>query len=128
MKKIGIALIAFVFVEIAGFIIVGNGLGMMPTLLLIVLTSVMGLLVVKKQGTKALQEIQQSIQRGQAPGVALVDGFLLFIGAVLLVFPGFLTDLVGLLLLTPVRKACKPVIFFWLRKKMKRGQMIIVQR
>lgn len=128
MKKYLFAAIAFIFVEIAGFIVVGNWIGLLPTLALIVATTVLGAFVVKKQGTQALQEMRSVGMTQQAPGAMLVDKFLLFLGAILLMLPGFVTDLIGLFLVLPTRAACKPAIFFWLRKKMKHSQAIIVQR
>lgn len=128
MKKILLAMIAFMFVEITGFIVVGNWIGVLPTLLLIICTSIAGAYLLKRQGTKAVQEIKMAMANGQPPGFAMIDGLLIFLGAVFLIFPGFVTDLVGLLMLTPARGLFKPAIFYWLRKKMKNSQTVIVQR
>ena len=129
MKNFFLAFVAIVFAEIATFIVVGKWLGVFPTLLLIVLTSVLGVYLVKKRGTKSLQSIQTSIAQGQAPGVAIIEAFMMFVGAVLLITPGFLSDVVGLMMFTSfTRNLFKPIIFMWLRRKMKNNQMIIVQR
>ena len=129
MKNFLIAFVAIVFAEIATFIVIGKWLGVFPTLLLILLTSVLGVYLVKKRGTKSLQSIQTSIAQGQAPGVAIIEAFMMFVGAVLLITPGFLTDIIGLMMFTSfTRNLFKPVIFMWLRRKMKNNQMIIVQR
>ena len=129
MKNFFLAFVAIVFAEIATFIVVGNWLGVFPTLLLILLTSVLGVYLVKKRGTKSLQTIQKSIAQGQAPGIALIEAFMMFVGAVLLIVPGFLSDIIGLMMFTSfTRNLFKPVIFMWLRRKMKNSQMIILQR
>lgn len=128
MRKYFLAFIAFMFVEIAGFIVVGNWIGVMPTLLLIIFTSVIGGFLLKKQGTKAMQDMKSAGASGQAPGVTLIDGVLVFIGSIMLILPGFVTDLIGLILITPIRKLLMPVIFKVIRQKMKNGQMIIVQK
>lgn len=129
MKNFFLAFVAIVFAEIATFIVIGKWLGVFPTLLLILLTSVLGVYLVKKRGTKSLQSIQTSIAQGQAPGVAIIEAFMMFVGAVLLITPGFLTDIIGLMMFTSfTRNLFKPVIFMWLRRKMKNNQMIIVQR
>ena len=129
MKNFFLAFVAIVFAEIATFIVVGKWLGVFPTLLLILLTSVLGVYLVKKRGTKSLQKIQNSIAQGQAPGVALIEAFMMFVGAVLLIIPGFLSDIIGLMMFTSfTRNLFKPVIFMWLRRKMKNSQMIILQR
>ena len=129
MKNFFLAFVAIVFAEIATFIIVGKWLGVFPTLLFIVLTSVLGVYLVKKRGTKSLQTIQKSIEQGQPPGVALIEAFMMFIGAVLLIVPGFLSDIIGLMMFTSfTRNLFKPIIFMWLRRKMKNNHMIIVQK
>ena len=129
MKNFLLAFVAIVFAEIATFIFIGKWLGVFPTLLLILLTSVLGVYLIKKRGTKSLQSIQTSIAQGQAPGVAIIEAFMMFVGAVLLITPGFLTDIIGLMMFTSfTRNLFKPVIFMWLRRKMKNNQMIIVQR
>lgn len=116
------------FVEIAGFITVGKWIGVLPTLILIVLTSILGGVLLKKQGTKALHDMRNAGLSEQPPGVALIDALLIFIGASLLIFPGFVTDLIGLLLIAPTRKLVMPLIFKVLRQKMKYSQTIIVQK
>ena len=129
MKNFFLAFVAIVFAEIATFIVVGKWIGVFPTLLFIVLTSVLGVYLIKKRGTKSLQSIQTSIAQGQAPGIAIIEAFMMFVGAVLLIMPGFLTDIIGLMMFTSfTRNLFKPVIFMWLRRKMKNNQMIIVQK
>ena len=129
MKNFFLAFVAIVFAEIATFIVVGKWLGVFPTLVVIMLTSILGVYLVKKRGTKSLQNMQKSIAQGQAPGVALIEAFMMFVGSVLLIIPGFLSDIIGLMMLTSfTRNLFKPVIFMWLRRKMKNSQMIIVQR
>ena len=129
MKNFFLAFVAIVFAEIATFIVVGKWLGVFPTLLFIMLTSVLGVYLIKKHGSQSLQKIQHAIAQGQPPGVALIETFMMFIGAVLLIVPGFLTDLIGLMMFTAfTRNLFKPIIFMWLRKKMKNRQMVIVQK
>ena len=129
MKNFFLAFVAIVFAEIATFIVVGKWIGVFPTLLLIVLTGVLGVYLVKKRGTKSLQNIQKSIAQGQAPGIAVIEAFMMFVGAILLIIPGFLSDIIGLMMFTSfTRNLFKPVIFMWLRRKMKNSQMIILQR
>ncbi len=129
MQKIILTIVMFMFAEIATFILVGKGIGIFGTLLLIVATSVLGIFVVKNKGLKSVQSIKKSISQGQPPGVAMIEAFMIFIGGVLLILPGFLTDIMGLLMLTSfTRNLFKPAIFLWIRKKLKNSQMIIVQR
>ncbi|MDM5334747.1 FxsA family protein [Ureibacillus composti] len=129
MRKIIVSLVAVILAEIATFIIVGNWLGVINTLLLILLTSIVGIYVAKKQGVQSFQNMNQSIANGNPPGVAMIDTFLIFIGGVLLLFPGFLTDLLGFSLLFPItRKWYKPAIYNWIRSRMKNDQVIIINK
>ena len=101
MKKLFSICIAFVLFEIAMFIVVGNWLGILSTLLLIVLASLFGVDVTKKQGLKSIQNIQNSIRRGEPPGQAMIDAFLVFLGGVLFLLPGFITDIIAFTLVLP---------------------------
>ncbi len=121
--------IAIVLIEIAIFILVGKLIGVLSTLLLILLTSVIGISIAKKQGIQSVQNVQNSIKEGMPPGVAMIDTFMIFIGGILLALPGFLTDLLGFaFIFSFTRKMFKPMIYFWLRKKLKNGQVFIIHR
>lgn len=129
MRKIIGVFIAAILVEIAIFIVVGKVLGVFNTLLFIIVTSLIGVLVVKKQGIQSVHNLQNSLSEKKPPGLAIIEMFLIFVGGVLLVIPGFLSDLVGLSLIIPLtRKLYMPVIFYWLRKKLKNGQAFIIHR
>lgn len=129
MKKILFGLLALVFAEIAVFIVIGNAIGVFYTLLLIIFTSIAGLLIAKKRGTKSIQDIQKSMQQGQPPAVPVIETFMIFVGGVLLAVPGFITDILGILFVSGItRNLFKPVIFYYLRQKMKRGQVVILQK
>jgi len=129
MKKILFGLLALVFAEIAVFIVIGNAIGVFYTLLLITFTSIAGVLIAKKRGTKSIQDIQKSMKQGQPPAVPVIETFMIFIGGILLALPGFITDILGLLFVSGItRNLFKPVVFYFLRKKMKRGQVVILQK
>lgn len=126
MRKILGTIIATVLIEIAIFILVGKAIGVLNTLILIILTSVIGIVIAKRQGIQSVKNIQKSVSSGEPPGVAMIDTFLIFVGGVLLVFPGFLTDLVGFSLVIPfTRKLYQPAIYYWLRRKLKNGHVNI---
>lgn len=129
MKKIFLGFLALGFAEIALFIIVGKAIGVFYTLALIIATSVLGILIAKKRGMKSYQDIQKSLQQGQPPGVAMIETFMIFIGGALLVLPGFITDIIGLFFVLGItRNLFKPIIYYFLRKKMKNSQVVILQR
>ncbi len=92
------------FVEIAGFIVVGKAIGVLATLGLTVATSLIGLLLLRHQGLGLLKRLSSEGQRGVEPGRELVHGAMIVIAGFLLLLPGFVTDVIGLLFfLPPVR-------------------------
>jgi UPF0716 protein FxsA len=85
----------FVLVKVGGF------LGALPTIALVVVTALVGSALVRSQGLQLIQQYQQRVANGEMPGQQLVEGLMLIITGVLLVTPGFVTDICGLLLLQP---------------------------
>ena len=71
------------------------------TVLMIIGTGLLGAYLSKQQGAQALMEIRRQTSQGQMPTEALFDGMMIFVAGILLVTPGVLTDLLGLLLLIP---------------------------
>lgn len=129
MKKYFLLLlILFPAVEISLFLISSKIIGILPTMLLIVLTSALGAYFARKQGIEVFQKVQRDLQYGKMPGGAIVDGFCILIGGLLLLIPGFLSDLIGALLLIPVtRKGIKPLFERWLRNMSNRNRYTIIR-
>jgi UPF0716 protein FxsA len=96
-----VLLLLLPILEIAVLIEVGGWIGGGPTLLLVVLGGVAGSLLLRRQGLATLRRAQESLDRGEPPVGAVFEGFCVVIGAILLIIPGFLTDIVGILLLVP---------------------------
>jgi UPF0716 protein FxsA len=96
-----LSVLALPLIEIALFIVIGQAIGLLPTLLGIVLTGIVGCLVLRWQGIAALREMQVRMQRGEMPARAMGDTMLIGLGGLLLLLPGYFTDLAGLLLLLP---------------------------
>jgi len=105
-----LALVAlFILVPIAElyviFAVVGDAIGILPTLLLLVLDSILGSLLLRSQGRAVWRRFTQASGRGQVPHREVMDGALVIMGGALLLTPGFITDIVGLLLLIPPTRA-----------------------
>lgn len=129
MRKIFSSIVIMTLVEIAFFIFIGNKIGILNTLMLIILMSVLGVVITKKLGFESIRNIQNSIKDGIPPGHAMIDALLIFIGGILLLLPGFISDIIGLTMFFPItRKIYKPPIYKWLRKKMNQGNIIIIQK
>ena len=93
-------------IEIAFFVVIGNAIGLWPTLAGVLVTAVVGSLVLRYQGMAVFNDIRTQTARGQMPGRALADAALIGAGGLLLLLPGYFSDIIGiLLLLPPVRSA-----------------------
>ena len=93
--------LALPILEIATFIYVGSAIGVLKTILLVILSAIVGVAVLRYQGLSAFRKINRDIQTGHAPEVGIIHGFLIMIAGILLIVPGFITDVFGLLLLLP---------------------------
>ena len=96
-------------VELFILIKVGKHLGTMNTIVIIIVTGVLGAYLAKSQGLITLSKIRQQLAGGQMPGKELGHGILILIGGVMLITPGFITDIVGLSLVLPLTR------FFWMK-------------
>lgn len=88
-------------IEIACFVIIGSAIGLWPTLAGVLLMALAGSLILRWQGLALLNEIRSSMGRGQLPARALADAMMVAIAGVLLLLPGYFSDLIGILLLLP---------------------------
>jgi UPF0716 protein FxsA len=104
-------------VELYILIKIGSHVGGLNTILLVVVTAMLGAWLARLQGLRTLQQIQVSLSQGQIPAEELIDGVLILIGGILLVTPGVLTDLLALVLLFPITRT-----YFkrWLRRRFDR--------
>jgi UPF0716 protein FxsA len=101
---IAVLLLVFVVVpliELAVIITVADAIGVVPTILALVAVSILGAWLVKREGIGVMRRMQAALDRGEAPTRELLDGVLIMAAGVLCVVPGFVTDAIGLLLLTP---------------------------
>jgi UPF0716 protein FxsA len=93
--------VAVPLIEIALFIQVGGWLGLWTTLLIVVLTAVLGTMLVRGQGLLALSQLQRSFRELRDPTEPLAHGAMILFSGALLLTPGFFTDAVGFSLLIP---------------------------
>lgn len=96
-----LALLALPAVEIALFIVVGDAIGVLPTLGLVFLAMVVGSVLMRRQGFGTLMTIRREMDAGHVPAEQLGHAALITLAGVLLIIPGFATDIVGLALFIP---------------------------
>ncbi|MDX6287275.1 MAG: protein FxsA [Frankiales bacterium] len=97
-------LLAFLVVpviEIYVIIQVGQAIGALPTVVLLLLDGIIGAAIVRREGAKAWLALRTAIQAGRVPTHEVADGALVVLGGALLLSPGFVTDAVGLFLVLP---------------------------
>ncbi|MDA0657399.1 MAG: FxsA family protein [Planctomycetota bacterium] len=112
--------------ELALLIFVGSKTSIFFTISVVVATGLLGTLLARWQGWRAVERIRGELQAGRPPSDSLVDGLLILIAGVLLVSPGFLTDVMGIFLLIPtMRNLVKKGVTAWLRRNVQVHSMNI---
>ena len=95
----------YVAVEISALVWLGSTIGILSTILLVVLASILGLVLVRSQGRRVLGELRSASASGRSPIGAIADGGMVAAGSILMAIPGVVTSALGLLLLFPLTRA-----------------------
>jgi len=115
-----LAFIAVPLVELALLIKIGQYLGVMGTLGVVVLTGLLGSALAASQGSRALRQIREDMMAGRMPTQSILDGALVLAAGLLLITPGLLTDSVGFfLLIPPGRRLLRRLLTRRLRSKVQ---------
>ena len=101
MKFLFIAFIAVPIVELYVLISVGEVIGALTTVGLILLTAFIGAALVRAQGISTFNQVQMQLGRGEMPAMEIFEGLFLLVAGALLLTPGFVTDAIGFVCLTP---------------------------
>ena len=118
MLWILLTLIGVPLIELFILIEVGSAIGAVTTVLLCVATAVLGTALLRQQGVRTLQRAQQSLDRRRLPAIELLEGVVLALGGIVLLFPGFATDILGFAcLLPPTRRLLVGLILSRLRMR-----------
>ncbi len=103
-----VLVLLFIGVPIAELYVIwqiGAAIGILPTIALLILDSVLGAALMRSQGRSAWVRLNRTLAAGRVPGREVIDGALVIFGGALLLTPGFLTDVLGLILLLPPTRA-----------------------
>jgi len=100
--------VIFIVVPIAELYVIikiGEAIGVLPTIALLILDSILGSMLMRHQGRAAWWRFNRALAEGRVPGREVIDGVLVIFGGALLLTPGFLTDILGAILLVPPTRA-----------------------
>lgn len=117
-----LVLVLAVVAEITVMVTVGNLIGVLPTILLLVIATVLGGVLLRREGTRAVTALQEAVFARRAPQRELVDGMLVAGAAVLVLLPGFISDVLAILLLLPPTRA---VVRRWV---IRRAEIAVANR
>ncbi len=101
MRAFLFLLLLFPFIELAVLIKVGSVIGVLPTLLLIIGSGVLGAVLLRVAGVATAWRARERLARGELPEQEMLEGLLIAVGGGLLLLPGFISDVFGLLCLFP---------------------------
>lgn len=122
--KLLLLLVIVPVTELYILIEVGKKIGSLTTIGIIILTGIIGTYLVKNQGFMILRQIQNDLNEGTLPGDSLIQGAIILAGGILLLTPGFITDLLGFIFLIPGgRRVVKKYLLKWLKGKIKEGNI-----
>ncbi|MNO51315.1 phage T7 F exclusion suppressor FxsA [compost metagenome] len=130
MRKWIVALIVILpIVEFWGYVEVVERLGVGKTIFLTIATSVIGGLMMQFEGRKVMADAKAQMTNGQVPGRMALDGLCVFGGGILLLLPGFVTDIIGFLLVFPLtRPMLRALLMKWIGKKLQDGSIRVFRR
>ena len=115
------AMVALPFAEIYLLVQIGHVIGVWWTLAILVGEAMLGAWLVRREGTRAWKALNDAFASGRMPTGELADTALVLVGGVLLVMPGFITDVFGLLFLLPfTRPLARKVLAFFIARRMNR--------
>lgn len=129
MNWLLLLLIVVPALEVTGFMMVSDWVGIWNTLFLILVTGIIGAVVARHEWKQVWEGAQQQMEMGQAPGRVMVEGLCIMLGGIMLLVPGFLSDIIGFTLVFPLtRPIYRNLLLKWIEKRMKDGKTITFRR
>ncbi|WP_053374725.1 FxsA family protein [Paenibacillus sp. FJAT-27812] len=113
-------------VELIGIFTVGNWIGGWNTFFILIVMGLAGAYLARAEGRRVWVEAQRQMQAGQIPGQSILDGLCVLAGGLLLLMPGFISDIMGVTLLIPATRVFyRQMMLHWLEKRMRNGNFKI---
>ena len=117
--------VALLLVEVVVVVLVASWIGIGWTLLILLVSGVLGALLVRREGARAWRSFRGAVAEGRPPGTSALDGVLVLLGGLLVLFPGFVSDVLALLcLLPPTRRLLGRGLAAW---ALRRGRATVVR-
>lgn len=111
-------------VELYLLIAIGRFLGPIPTIGLVLLTGALGAWFARLEGARVIRRWQDAITRQEMPKDGVIDGLLIFIGGLMLITPGILTDIAGLcMVMPPTRRVIAGFVRAWFERQVAAGRV-----
>jgi UPF0716 protein FxsA len=108
--------------EMWGIIEMGHWIGGWQTFGLLIATGFLGAWLIRVEGRKVWQQAQRQMQAGQVPGLSILDGLCVLAGGIMLMAPGFLSDIIGITMLLPFTRPIYRIFMYrWLERKIRSG-------
>lgn len=120
-------ILAFLFIavpaaELSILIQAGKAWGMFNTFALIIFTGVLGAAMARSEGARVISAMQTDLSAGRMPAPHIIDGLMVLAAGLLLITPGFLTDMIGFMLLVPgVRNVVRKVLLRFFQRRLQQG-------
>ncbi|MGR3318195.1 MAG: FxsA family protein [Candidatus Anammoxibacter sp.] len=120
--KLFLAFTLIPVIEIYILIKIGSSIGAIYTIILVILTGFTGAYLARLQGMRTMLQVRNSVQQGIMPGNEMIDAFLILVAGIVLLTPGFITDITGIILLVPftrrrINRFLKQKLEQWIRDK-----------
>jgi UPF0716 protein FxsA len=129
INKLLIFFVVLPLVELCLVLLLGQYLGVAWTLAFIIGTGILGTWLARTQGLSTYQRIQRELSQGRMPTDSLIDGALILLAGLLLITPGVLTDLAGILLMIPpTRILCRRWLIAWFKRNFKIQTLVTSNR
>lgn len=120
---IGYLFLAFIVVPVVEIFMitqVASQLGWFSTIVLVIGVSLVGAMLVKREGLSVIRRVREATSKGKMPTNELADGAMIFFASALMLTPGFITDFVGLaLLIPPIRAILRPPVISFFRSRLE---------
>lgn len=125
-KKLLPVLVIAMLIEFWGIYMVGQWIGGLGTFVFLIAAAFLGVWLIKTEGRRVWQQAQQQMQAGQVPGHTLLEGLCVLLGGILLIVPGFITDIIGLTMVLPfTRPLYRLMMYRWLERKVRSGDFTL---